>query len=166
MPLLIDTPEVLCASQVAERYRSEWNPTGITRDCQPKTRGELHVGAKSPNWRSHGSPAHSPVGRSDPAGPPRPPDHRELHRLEGQAAHAAGGGGDGGAAAARDRPPGRDARARSAQRGGPVRLAFGVGEAAPAGRALRPAHAAGGVNDPRTRLDSRTTGVPAPGVAG
>src|SRR2546423_14894935 len=52
MPLLIDTPEVLCVSQVAERYRGEGNPTGITRDCQPKTRGELHVGAKSPNWRS------------------------------------------------------------------------------------------------------------------
>src|SRR5436305_9967147 len=80
MPLLIDTPEVLCASQVAERYRSEWNPTGITRDCQPKTRGELHVGAKSPNWRSHGSPAHSPVGRSDPAGPLRAGPEPQVRR--------------------------------------------------------------------------------------
>src|SRR5207237_1470403 len=94
MPLLIDTPEVLCASQVAERYRGEWNPTGITRDCQPKTRGELHVGAKSPNWRSHGSPAHSPVGRSDPTGPlragPEPQVRRDPAARGCPAGHAAG----------------------------------------------------------------------------
>src|SRR5205807_8985709 len=98
MPLLIDTPEVLCTSQVAERYQSERNPTGITRDCQPKTRGELHPGAKSPNWRSHGSPAHSPVGRSDPAGPLRAGPERQVRRdppaRGGPAGHAARGEGE------------------------------------------------------------------------
>src|SRR2546426_1501001 len=79
------------------------------------------------------------------------PDHGELYRSEGQAAHHGARGTDGGAAAARDRPPGWHPGSRSRERGRSLRLPLGVGAGAQARRALRATQTAGGVTEPPPR---------------
>src|SRR4029077_8401725 len=76
-----------------------------------------------------------------------PQSDRELHGLEGQTAYDGSGRTDGRAVAARDRPFGRHSRARSPERGGPVRISRGMGEGAPAGGTVRLTQAPGGVTE-------------------
>src|SRR5207244_3096149 len=127
---------VVSCREVPGRMESYRNYSGLSTKHKGRVAHGREIAKLALTWQSGAFACWairycgSAASGSRPPGQPRLPDQRELHGPQGQAAHADGGGADGGAAAARDRPPGRYPRARSSQRGGPVRLALGVGEAA------------------------------------